>query len=44
MGSSKSDQEIPVEEEDDESDAENMVCNILGDESDEYKEKAKAAM
>lgn len=46
MGSSKSDQEVPVEpvEEDDESDAENMVNNILGDESDDYKEKAKAAM
>lgn len=44
MGSSKSDQEIPVEEEEDESDAENMVSNILGDESDDYKEKAKAAM
>ena len=44
MTSSKSDQEIPVEEEEDESDAENMVNNILGDESDDYKEKAKAAM
>ena len=43
MGSSKSDQEIPVEEED-ESDAENIVNNILGDESDDYKEKAKAAL
>ena len=45
MGSSKSDQEIPFPvEEEDESDAENMVNNILGDESDVYKEKAKAAM
>ena len=46
MGSSKSDQEIPVEEreDEDESDAENMVSNILGDESDDYKDKAKAAM
>lgn len=42
-GSSKSDQEIAVEEED-ESDAENMVNNILDEDSDDYKERAKAAM